>query len=155
MIGEVHIGALLSEMATANGTSETLLRKYLSMEPDRSCIAGWNLSNCVLKVLPESFGMIRTTGTLLLSKNQLTSLPESFGSITVGGDLLMSNNQLSSLPESFGSITVGGNLWLAYNQLKSLPGSFGMITVGGNLSLRGNRITKRLPHCPNVCGTVM
>ena len=144
---EMFLEVLLAEMIAVNpGTTEDQLRYLpnqnlrLVLNPDGS-IKSWNLNRCGLRVLPELFGAVCTTGYLWLDHNQLNSLPDSFGSIVVGDDLGLDNNHLITLPDSFGSITVGSNLMLYTNQLHTLPESFGSITVGLSILLNNNQLS--------------
>ena len=68
----------------------------------------WDLEKCNLEALPESFGLVRTTGDLWLNGNQLQTLPESFGSVTVGGGLELRENQLRAWPRF---PNVKGRVW--------------------------------------------
>ena len=95
------------------GADEARIRAGAKFNPDGS-LREWYMPYCKLTVLPEEFGMVRTTGRLALNSCGLRSLPESFGSVTVGEDLYLLGNQLESLPESFGEITVGRDLMLTH-----------------------------------------
>ena len=76
--------------------------------------------------LPES--LFKSSESVLLHNNQLTSLPESFGELTVSGSVLLHDNQLTSLPESFGKLTL--NLSLGSNQCRPhYLKNFGNLTV--------------------------
>jgi len=116
---ELFLTRLLADLLKDNpGVTEKQLRKGLILGDEDGSIRRWDLCNCNLRVLPESFGGVRVSGGLWLDYNQLRVLPESFGSITVGGALYLKDNALISLPDSFGSTTVGGDLYLTGNQLQ-------------------------------------
>ena len=124
---------------------------------------GLDLSNCGLKNLPESFGLLTHTD-LNLSHNELEALPESFGSISVTRktrSIDLSYNRLRALPKNFGGWRVKvysdggrgphppewwrpefqGDLSLHDNELETLPESFGDLQIRGRLNLANNNLT--------------
>ena len=146
---DVILQIVIPEMLEANPTVLKMrLTRGLSFNDDGS-LHSWNLSFCELKILPDSFGHVRYTGSLDLSTNLLEHLPQTFCGVLTGGDLILTSNKLKDLPELFGRVTVGGNLALASNQLQHLPESFGRMIVPGNLDCTGNKLLD-LPE--SFCG---
>jgi hypothetical protein len=93
-------------MLISPGANKEKMLKGRKLEWDpfgsRRCeLVNWNLSNCQISQLPESFCALVCYGDLKLNGNQLRSLPEGFGDITVGGGLFLSRNQLTEYPSSF------------------------------------------------------
>eukprot|EP00658_Telonema_sp_P-2_P009953 TRINITY_DN13718_c0_g1_i1.p1 TRINITY_DN13718_c0_g1~~TRINITY_DN13718_c0_g1_i1.p1 ORF type:complete len:198 (-),score=57.08 TRINITY_DN13718_c0_g1_i1:130-669(-) len=152
-----------SEMCIRDRAVDLLLNSMLELNPESTeqalrvglefnangTLGQWDLAQCNLVCLPESFGAVRIDGNLDLRSNSLRSLPETFGAIRVGGDLHLRGNQLSWLPKTvMETLQVGGDLDLQNNQLSTLPEVMN-VRVGGDLYLSGNPLStppNKLPH---------
>ena len=85
-------------------------------------LASWNMRECGLRELPDSFGRLEIFGDCDLSKNQIRTLSAGFCDITVHGDLNLGNNQLGSLEcdgkkRKWADIYVDGTLILEGNPI--------------------------------------
>eukprot|EP00656_Telonema_subtile_P019698 TRINITY_DN2091_c0_g2_i1.p2 TRINITY_DN2091_c0_g2~~TRINITY_DN2091_c0_g2_i1.p2 ORF type:complete len:157 (-),score=29.46 TRINITY_DN2091_c0_g2_i1:88-558(-) len=137
---------ILCIMRSSPGADEARIRNGLCFNGNGT-LRWWDLRLCGLTALPEEFGMVRTTGKLDLSSNQLASLPESFGALTVGRNLELHHNRLTCLPENFGAVTVGWDLLL-----EAKPASF--YSCGGHEDI-GPAFAEAIElHFPNVGGLV-
>jgi len=96
-------------------SSSAGIKRKLIFNPDGS-LKSWDLSGLGLESLPESFGQLELTGSLLLSSNGLRRLPESFCQVRIGGMLDLGSNELVDLPPNFGEI-MADPIYLAWNPI--------------------------------------
>ena len=99
------------------------------------------LGGNTLMTLPESIGDLKSLQILGLGRNQLRNLPESIGNLTSLEDLYLYRNKLTTLPESIGNLKSLQELDLTKNQLTSLPESIGNLKSLFSLDLRGHQLT--------------
>lgn len=102
----------------------------------------WELRECGICFLPDSFCQLRFQGRLDLSRNQLKALPAGFCLIRVKQTLDLSHNMLQELPEEFGTISVHSTINLSYNCLQALPETICRLYCFGDLILSNNGLEK-------------
>ena len=110
-----------------------------------------DLSDSLLREVPESLGELMWLEQLYLNRNQLKIIPESIGSLPKLTHLDLNYNQLQSIPESLGSLTRLGRLYLSRNPLKSIPESLGNLTQLTWLDLSHSQ----LKNIPESLGSLM
>jgi len=124
---ELVMESLIKEMLVLNPkTTEEQLRQGLNF--GGGLLQNWNLADCNLEALPESFGNVRLNG------DGYTTAP--------GGNcgLRMENNQLKTLPKSFGNVR-SPYINLVNNQLSTMS-RYDIPHVEFELSLAGNNFTR-------------
>eukprot|EP00658_Telonema_sp_P-2_P034901 TRINITY_DN2544_c0_g1_i3.p1 TRINITY_DN2544_c0_g1~~TRINITY_DN2544_c0_g1_i3.p1 ORF type:complete len:211 (+),score=65.65 TRINITY_DN2544_c0_g1_i3:93-635(+) len=123
------VDRVLEDLLKANPQcSELRLRRGLAFRDGK--LETWNLSQCDLSRLPESFGSVQIGVDMSDEKSTFTL---SAG-VSSSGCLFLNNNHLSCLPRSFGSLQVEGDLFLDKNflnknQVPELPHVKGEVRV--------------------------
>lgn len=96
------------------------------------------LSNCNIKILPESIGNLTRLRKLYLENNELVSLPRSIGRLEKLERLIVNRNNLRRIPDTIGNLSSLRILNLQSNQLESLPSSIGKLSRLYVLDLEDN-----------------
>ncbi|OHT05381.1 hypothetical protein TRFO_05969 [Tritrichomonas foetus] len=116
------------------------------------CLCQLNLSNNLLKSLPESFVCPPEMTKINLSNNFLTSIPKSFLNSIKLENMNLSNNKITNLePFRFRQLR---NLNLSNNLLTELPDCFEISNYLTVLNIAFNQITD-LPHSLVSCNEML
>jgi hypothetical protein len=109
-----------------------------------------DLSDCALKVLPDTLSELENLTQLNVSSNALRSLPDGIGSLAKLEGLYVSNNQLQALPDTIGQLNALTDLNADYNLISHLPNTIGRVSTLRVLGLLGNPL-ENLPAELNDC----
>lgn len=105
-----------------------------------------DLSNNLLKEIPESINKLRNLAFLSLSDNQLKKIPDSIGDLKKLKILDLSSNDIDQLPFSLGTISSLRILNLERNKLKTIPNSLMRLEQLKELYLGSNNIISLPKH---------
>ena len=121
--------------------SEDETDRHWSFSVENQRITGIGLFECLMGVLPDTIGKLKSLKVLDLGGNGLTMLPESIGNLTSLQSLGLWRNRLRTLPEAIGNLTSLEDLFLYGNELTTLPESIGNLKSLQTLDLWVNQLT--------------
>ncbi|GAV01375.1 hypothetical protein RvY_12099-2 [Ramazzottius varieornatus] len=100
-----------------------------------------NLSENLIRSVPDAFSRLRCLVELDLSRNNLTAFPVVFCKLPLQ-ILLLDHNRISSIPEEIGQMRCLKELGLSCNELTRLPLQISTVTTLRSLDLRKNRLSE-------------
>ncbi|XP_047341774.1 plant intracellular Ras-group-related LRR protein 1-like [Impatiens glandulifera] len=134
---EVNLASVEEEVVDeVNEEVVSILQDSSGMEIQRI-----DLSNRLLRFLPEEFGRFSQLLVLNLSSNQLQILPDSIGGLTNLEELIISSNLLETLPDCIGLLLNLKVLNASSNKLVCLPDSICGCRSLVELDVSFNRLT--------------